>query len=448
MIKVIPENLTNEIAEVANQFGVGLDLELICAFFCGRMNVTVRFAEKTYEYSYQINADGALEEKRYIKRYAKLSAYKALSEAFSLKLPWGALTGIRPTRLAYQQGENARNFFIDDMFVSESKTDLILKIVDEQKPYMAPAGSISDLFVSIPFCPTRCAYCSFLSCEIGKEKHVNEYIAALLKEIDHAKTLDKNYRCAYVGGGTPVSLTDEHFKSVLEAARGDYTEFTVEAGRPDCITESKLKIMKDCGVTRVCVNPQTFSDKTLALIGRRHTAADIIEKYALVKQYGFKVNMDLIAGLPEETFDDFKASLDKAIDLRPENITVHTLCLKKGSKLKEQTERLTVADVSAMVDYSHESLQSAGYRPYYLYRQKYMADNLENTGYALENAVCVYNIDIMEEIADIVACGANGISKKVFGEENRIERLAAPKDIATYLGKVDEIISEKNKLFG
>ena len=447
MITTNLDNLNNEIAEVANEFGVDLDLDLFARFDGDKMFVKVDYNEKTYEYSYTIAYSDALEKKRYVKRYAKLSAYKALSDAFGVKLPWGALTGIRPTRLAYQQGDNWRDFFINEMLVCPAKTDLIGRILEEQKPYMVKAGGINDLFISIPFCPSRCAYCSFLSCEIGREKHVNEYIAALLKEIEHAKTLYDGYRSLYIGGGTPVSLSDEHFESVLKSLKGDYEEFTVEAGRPDCITESKLKIMKSCGVTRVCVNPQTFLDKTLALIGRKHTAADIIEKYALVKKYGFMVNMDLIAGLPEESFDDFKFSVDKAISMAPDNITVHTLCLKKGSKLKESTERLTAEDVSEMVDYAHEILSVSGYKPYYLYRQKYMAGNLENTGYAKDGAVCVYNVDIMEEIANIVACGANGISKRVFGGENRIERYAAPKDIATYLNKVDEIISEKNKLF-
>jgi len=447
MITTNLENLNNEISEVANEFGVDLDLDLFANFSGDKMSVRVKFADRTDSYEYNVSANSQLERKRYVKRYAKLSAYKTLSAAFSLALPWGALTGIRPTRLAYQQGENWKDFFLNEMNVSPEKTEIIEKILDCQKPYMAGAGEINDLFVSIPFCPTRCAYCSFLSCEIGREKHVNEYIAALIKEIEHAKTLYNNYRCLYIGGGTPVSLTDEHFLSVMKAAAGDYKEFTVEAGRPDCITENKLAIMKDYGVTRVCVNPQTFSDKTLALIGRKHSAADIIEKYSLVKKYGFDVNMDLIAGLPEESFDDFKSSVDRAISLDPENVTIHTLCLKKGSRLKESTERLDVADVGQMVDYGHSALERAGYFPYYLYRQKYMAGNLENTGYAKAGKACVYNIDIMEEIASIVACGANGISKKVFPSEGRIERLAAPKDIATYLNKVEEILCEKNKLF-
>ena len=447
MITTNLKDLENEIAEVANQFGVDIDLSLTSRLVGDEFFVTVIFDGKSYEYAYVLRYFDELERKRQTKRFVKLSAYRALSSSFKCDLPWGALTGIRPTRLAYQQGEGWQKFFTDLMRVSPSKTRLIEEILVEQQPYMVPAGSVDDLFVSIPFCPTRCAYCSFLSNEICKEKHVNEYIAALIEEIDHAKSLKKTYRCAYVGGGTPVALDDASFARVLEKMKGDYLEFTVEAGRPDCITESKLDIMRSCGVTRVCVNPQTFHDKTLALIGRKHTAKDVVEKYELVKRYGFIVNMDIIAGLPGESLEDFIFTVDKAVELSPDNVTVHTLCLKKGSKLKESAERLTVSDVSDMVDYARKTLGDGAYKPYYLYRQKYMAGNLENTGYSLKNAQCVYNIDIMEETANIVACGANGISKRVYGEEGRIERIAAPKDVATYLNKLNILLQEKNKYF-
>ncbi|MBO4572345.1 MAG: coproporphyrinogen dehydrogenase HemZ [Clostridia bacterium] len=448
MITTNLDNLASEIAEVANEFSKEIDLTLNAAFNGDKMSVEVVFADKTYNYSYDLKYENELERKRYVKRYVKLSAYKTLCDHYGEKMPWGALTGIRPTKLAYQQGENWRDFFINDMLVSADKTELVGKILDAQKPYMVKAGGVNDLFVSIPFCPTRCAYCSFLSCEIGREKHVNEYIAALINEIEAAKRLGLNYRSIYVGGGTPVSIETPLLKTVLDALSDIKTqEFTVEAGRPDCITEEKLKLLKDHGVTRVCVNPQTFSDKTLSVIGRKHSVKDVIEKYELTKSFGFTVNMDLIAGLPEETFEDFKYSIDKAIELYPENVTVHTLCLKKGSKLKESVERLSAGEVDKMVDYAHAALFSAGYVPYYLYRQKYMAGNLENTGYERNDTACIYNIDIMEEIGSIVACGANGVSKRVFGDENRIERLAAPKDILTYLNKINLIISDKNELF-
>lgn len=442
------ENLESELNEVVNEFGVYPEMRVDGELKTGSLAVNVAIDDKTYSYEYAFNPENKLIEKRLKKRYAKLSLYKALSDFTGVKLPWGALTGIRPSKLAVQQGENWRSFFTDEMLVSESKTKIIEDILSVQKPYYPKVGEdIFDFFVSLPFCPTRCAYCSFISCEISKEKAINEYIEALIKEIKAAKALGKTFRSVYVGGGTPVSLKTEHFAAVLDSIGKQNIEYTVEAGRPDCITEEKLKLMKDYGVTRVCVNPQTFSDKTLALIGRKHTAKETIDKFFLTKSYGFDVNMDLIAGLPEETFDDFKASLDKAIELSPENITVHTLCLKKGSKLKESMDRLTGEEVPKMVDYAHIALHSAQYSPYYLYRQKYMAANLENTGYAKKGKECIYNIDIMEEIASILSCGANAVGKRLFPKENRIERLGEPKDIKTYLDKLDKIIEEKNQLF-
>ncbi len=442
------EKYVSEFNELLNEFGSDFTkLILTCQEKENKLEIKVEVEDVTFLYDYDFIYSSELERKRYEKRYAKLSLYKAVSTYLNVSLPWGALTGIRPSKLAYTEGEKWKDFFLKTMHVSSPKADVIEKILNAQKPYMVEAGSVYDLFVSIPFCPSRCAYCSFISCEIGKEKLINEYIDALVSEINHAKSLNKKFRSIYVGGGTPVSISNEHFERVLDAIGCSSVEYTIEAGRPDCITEDKLKIMKEHNVTRLCVNPQTFNDKTLELIGRKHTAKDILEKFELVKKYGFDINMDLIAGLYGETFEDFKYSLDKTISLDPENITVHTLSLKKGSKLKETTERLTTKDIEKMVDYSHNTLQTAGYNPYYLYRQKYMAGNLENTGYSKPNKECVYNIDIMEEIGQIVACGANAVSKVIFGNENRIERVGAPKDIASYLLKFNKIIEEKDKFF-
>ena len=236
-------------------------------------------------------------------------------------------------------------------------------------------------------------------------------------------------------------------EKVLKAIGSVNCEYTVEAGRPDCIERETLELLKKYGVTRICVNPQTFNDKTLKIIGRKHTADDIKEKFALAKEFGFDVNMDLIAGLNGETLDDFKYSIDQAIELNPDNITVHTLALKKGSKLKETTERLAEGEISKMIDYSVYRLINSGYNPYYMYRQKYMAGNLENTGYTKKGKACVYNVDVMEEITDNLACGANAVTKKLIIAENRIERYGAPKDVKTYIDKIEKIVEEKNKFF-
>ncbi|MCQ2399070.1 MAG: radical SAM protein, partial [Clostridia bacterium] len=258
----------------------------------------------------------------------------------------------------------------------------------------------------------------------------------------------KDLKSVCIGGGTPVARPTDALKKVLTAMGYKGVEYTVEAGRPDCIDYEKLKLLADFGVTRICVNPQTFNNATLERIGRFHTAEDVIDKYLLArKEFDFDINMDLIAGLDGESVEDFKKSVDKAIELSPDNITVHTLCLKKGSALKEEESRLDGAGVEEMVEYAHSSLDKAGYSPYYLYRQKYMAGNLENTGYAKQGKACVYNVDIMEEISDNVACGANAVSKALFDGGERIERYANPKDIPTYVAKLQKIKEEKKSLF-
>ena len=442
------ERLITDLNELLNEFGNDFsELSFLERVYDNGIGFDVSYLGESRSYDYEYVYSSELERKRYEKRYAKLSLYRALCDILHTSLPWGALTGIRPTKLARTQGDGWKNFFLNTMLVSERKTKIVADVLAAQSPYVNIDDDITDLFVSIPLCPTRCAYCSFISCEIDKEKHVNEYIEALVKEIECARSLGKAFRSVYVGGGTPVALTDEHFEAILSAIGKQTVEYTIEAGRPDRITESKLDIMKRYGVTRVCVNPQTFSDKTLGLIGRAHTVAETFEKYSLVRSYGFDINVDLIAALPEETFEDFSRSVDIAVSLDPENITVHTLCLKSGSKLKEQTDRLPKGAVAEMIDYSSETLVKAGYRPYYLYRQKYAADNLENTGYSKKGKECVYNIDVMEEYASVVACGANAISKRVKNRGSDVIRLAAPKNIEAYLGRVEEIVNKKFDLF-
>ncbi len=402
---------------------------------------------KTYSFAFKRPFNGEIEEKRYLKRYAKLALYRAMSDYLGQTLPWGALTGIRPVKFAYTEGENWRSEMHEVFDVSEQKLDLVGRIMQSQRGIYEISENNCDLFIGIPFCPSRCLYCSFISSEIGKSKNVEEYVTALTKEIEAAKPFFRNLRSVYIGGGTPISLPISQLKRIFEAIGEVDCEFTVEAGRPDCIDREVLELLKRYKVTRVCVNPQTFNDKTLEIIGRKHTAADIIEKYKLAKDFGFDVNMDLIAGLPEENFEDFKRSIDIAANLSPENITVHTLSLKKGSVLKEKVERLSDGEIDEMVNYSAYKLINSGFNPYYMYRQKYMAGNLENTGYSKTGKECIYNIDVMEEIADNLACGANAVSKKLFSGGERIERYGAPKDILTYIGKIDTIVEEKNKLF-
>ena len=447
--------LESELKEVINLFDGGDEL-----------NIRHRFKESENKFVNTITANGKIyaygnltgeiadeiEKKRLLKRYAKLSLYKALSKYFEKDLPWGALTGIRPTKLAYQQIEKNgefTQFFTDVMKVSGEKTALTEAVLDSQKGIYSKDDDNCDFFVFIPFCPSRCKYCSFISADIkSAQKYVDQYVDTLIEEIEDSKKYIKNLRSIYIGGGTPVALSDLQLERVLSAIDDINTgvEFTVEAGRPDAITKSNLEIIKKHKVTRICINPQTFVDRTLEALGRNHTSQDILDKYELAKEY-FDINMDLIAGLEGESQEDFEYSLNKAISLNPENITVHTLCIKKGSRLAQTEDRLSGEAVQNMVEYAHKTLSQNGYSPYYLYRQKYMAGNLENVGYAKPNKACVYNIDVMEEISQTIACGANAISKRVFDGGQRIERCASPKDVLTYLQKFDKIKLDKSKLF-
>ena len=451
MFKTNLEAMYSDLMEVINLFegAENQDISHIASLNGNTFSEKVKIGDKEYSYSFCEDFSTPLEEKRYVKRFAKLALYKSLCSALKKEMPWGALTGIRPVKLAYRHMDDFEDFLEGTMLVSKEKTEIVRRIIEAQKGVYEKNAANGDFFVGIPFCPTRCSYCSFVSCEISKTKYLGEYVDALVKEIECSLPLIKNLRSIYVGGGTPVSLPKPLLTRVLGAIGKNTAgvEYTVEAGRPDCIDGEVLSLLKEYGVTRVCVNPQTFNDRTLALLGRKHTAAEVKEKFYLSRSFGFDINMDLIAGLPEEEFKDFKYSLLTALDLRPENITVHTLCLKKGAKLKESTSRLSEEGVAEMVDFSYKTLVGAGYSPYYLYRQKYMAGNLENTGYALSGKVCVYNVDVMEEIAGNVACGANAVSKFVSAGEERIVRYGAPKDIKTYVDKIDTVIAEKRKLF-
>lgn len=445
------------------------DLEEEISMFSGASNLTIRhlFSDKGERVSNTIVIDGKksyafgnlmpkvkdeIERKRLLKRFSKLALYKALSAYLNETFPWGSLTGIRPTKLAYQElkanGE-FKDFFIDTMKVSEEKTVLTEEVLLSQKGIYEINDDNTDLFIFIPFCPSRCKYCSFICTDIkSSERYVKEYIDTLIKEIDESAKYIKKLRSIYIGGGTPVSIPITELERLLKCIDKYNTgvEYTVEAGRPDVIDKQKLNLLKKYRVNRICVNPQTFNNKTLELIGRNHTAEDVIDKYLLAKD-DFNINMDLIAGLDNETFEDFKYSIDKAISLSPDNITVHTLCIKKGSDLARKENRLTNLEIEKMIDYSYKVLKENGYMPYYLYRQKYMVGNLENVGYTKKGKACIYNIDTMEEIASTVACGANAICKRVYNGGERIERSAPPKDVKTYLDSIEKIMEEKNKLF-
>lgn len=405
-------------------------------------------------YVYPVKADSELLRKREEKRYLKMAIYGTLGFLTGIRLPYGCLTGIRPTKLYAEieaspdlYGKSAREVFIEDYDVSSAKVDLIERIVEVQKPLRNKGEKDMDAFVFIPFCPTRCAYCSFVSLPLDKQKKlVAPYVDCLIRELDQTNALikekDINIRSVYIGGGTPTSIGVQNLDSILSACPSA-REFTVEAGRPDTINRDMIDMLLAHGVSRISVNPQTFNDATLALIGRQHRARDIYNAYALVKGK-MDVNMDLIAMLPNETFEDFKRSVDITCALAPENVTVHTLYMKKGSRLKnEGFEDAGFELASRMVDYAYEKLSAAGYAPYYMYRQKYTSGNLENVGYALPGHECLYNIDIMEEDTSILANGANAISKKWEADKNLITRCANYKEPLEYIKNIDLMLSRQ-----
>ena len=447
------EFLKADMADVLRLFGDVPDVAHTFVYAENNFMNAVIVGGREYDFCERQECAGEIEFKRYARRFAKLALYEALRAETGRSMPWGALTGIRPTKLAYAEQAAGRRFepLFEKFGVSRENIALVRAVLDAQQGIYAREEGAADLYIGIPFCPSKCNYCSFITADISRTgQYVEGYLSALEKEIAACRGLFRRLKSIYIGGGTPLVLETPQLRRVLDAAApfAEGQEYTVEAGRPDVFTEEKLRLLKDYGVTRICVNPQTFSDETLARIGRRHTAADIYRAFDMARRFSFDINCDLIAGLPGERAEEFCSGLDKAVALAPENITVHTLCLKKGAKLKEEESRLAGDGIGEMISYSRSALSAAGYVPYYLYRQKYMADNRENTGWTKPGRACVYNIDVMEEITDNIACGANAVGKKLFAGEGRIERIGSPKDIPTYIAKIEGILAEKRKLYG
>ncbi|MBR5224655.1 MAG: coproporphyrinogen dehydrogenase HemZ [Clostridia bacterium] len=404
---------------------------------------------------------GGLEEKRQLKRLIKRCCYQLLKEYTGRQPAWGSLTGIRPTRLYYQQMETGKNRAqareaLRDLFdLSEDKLDLLDEIITAQEGLIDRPQNACDLYIGIPFCTTRCTYCSFSSGEIGNGKLVEPYLEALFREIDACSELAKEFgldiSVGYIGGGTPSSLTTAQLDRLLSHVQkrfGTFSEFTVEAGRPDTLDREKLAMIKSHPVTRISINPQTMNDETLRVIGRAHTAQQTIDCYRLAREIGFSdINMDVIAALPGESFDMFERTLSIIRELVPDSLTVHTLAIKRSSKLHEQKYQQDAQAVADMVALGRAAAHEMGMRAYYLYRQKYMADNLENVGYARPASVCRYNIDNMEETTSVMALGGGGISKCVMRQEEKILRAPNIANIEQYIARVDEMVERKRAVF-
>lgn len=412
---------------------------------------------RTFDFIAPLPIGSELEYKRRYVRFNKLCMYKALSRVTSRRLPWGSLTGVRPTKLAYEliesgmEEQQAVQELTDTYLVSKEKADLLFTILNAQRGIYERSEKKINLYVHIPFCVSKCSYCSFMTDVLTPTyKWVDPYVDALVYEIEQTrKTLSRNgydIYSVYVGGGTPTALNEEQLARVLKSAYCEGAEFTCEAGRPDTVNSQKLRIMADSGVNRICINPQSLNDETLEKIGRRHTAADFYSVFAEARKYPFSINTDLIAGLEGEDGKMFRNTLNGILTLRPENVTVHTLSLKNGSalKLSEYTGNEAVGE---MVDVSRQVLLQNGYVPYYMYRQKRMLGNLENVGYTLSGKQCVNNVTTMEECLGVAACGAGAISKRIYIRENRIERLANLRDVRLYLNQFDERLQKKLDFF-
>lgn len=440
------------------------------AAWCASAKITDNHGSALSNYDYESpSASGSdLIIKRYQKRFFKVAVFRALKLLYpDVQTPWGSLTGIRPTRLLREledaNGERrAKDIMLNDFDVSPEKYALAHGINLVQSEFIKDALNLdADIYVGIPYCKTRCLYCSFLSGLRTKSTDMASYITALKRDISHGANIlhEGNYRIKrlYVGGGTPTVLTAEELYDLLSHCISEYkldgriNEITVEAGRPDTIDTGKLQILRSLGISRISINPQTMNQHTLDIIGRSHTVDEIEKCFYTAHDMGFIINMDIITCLPGENIDDVKHTLERILKLAPQNITVHTLALKRSSLLKQTIENYPLPDdITArdMVLVSDRTIRESGYIPYYMYRQKYMRGNLENVGFTLPGYECAYNIDMMEETVSIMAHGAGAMTKRVYpGHDVRVERLPNPKDVKTYTEKLDILFSDKERLF-
>ena len=403
-----------------------------------------------------------LHRKRAARRLCKQTLYDLLREVTGIHPPWGSLSGVRPTRMLYEgleaglSLEEASVRLMREFDVTEEKARLLEEIVEVQRLLPAPGDEWIDVYVGIPFCTTRCAYCSFSSGELGKGTLVEPYLTALLHELEEGSRLlrdtGRKLRAVYVGGGTPTALNEEQLARLLDALMRCFPgapEYTVEAGRPDTIAPGKLRAIRAAGVQRISINPQTMNDRTLQIIGRAHTAQQVVDAYAMARAENIHhINMDVIAGLPGESVEDFAVTMAAAESLHPESLTVHTLAIKRSSRLHLENAPLPDGSAAAaMVALGLDPARRLGMHPYYVYRQKYMAGNQENVGYALPGHACQYNVDIMEETTHILALGAGGISKRIYPEEGHIGRAPNVSNIELYIDRVDEMTQRKRVLF-
>lgn len=413
------------------------------------------------------------DKRRDIKNALKQTLYQMLAKACGGELPWGTLTGIRPTKIPMKLLEEGKSegeaftYMKDTYLASDEKIRLAIEIAQRERRLLNKIDYENgySLYIGIPFCPSTCLYCSFTSYSLAAYKgYVDAYLDALEKEIDFvaAKFYHKKLNSVYIGGGTPTTLSAEQLDRLLRKIRCSFDlqhclEFTVEAGRPDSITREKLEALKKNGITRISVNPQTMKQETLDIIGRKHTVEQTLESFRLAREVGMdNINMDLIMGLPNETIDDVRHTMEVMKELRPDNITIHSLAIKRAARLnifKDYYKDMEMINTAEHMDLCAAFCKDMGLEPYYLYRQKGMAGNMENVGYAAPGKAGVYNILIMEEKQTIMALGAGASTKIVLPDLNEdgnhlIERVENVKDVKTYITRIDEMISRKEHAVG
>lgn len=442
----------------------GQHLPELFIFFTGnQIDITLMQAETSFKKSAVLTGK---EDRTEYKNVLKQLLYQVLSEYTGKELPWGDLTGIRPTKIPYsllEQGygeEDIVHYMQDQYFCSPKKARLAYDIAKREREILSKIHYEKgySLYIGIPFCPTTCLYCSFTSYSIASCRNkVDAYLTALEKEIDYVAEnfKDKTMDSLYIGGGTPTTLQAEQLDRLLSyiEERLDLShvlEYTVEAGRADSITREKLEVLRNHGVKRISVNPQTMKQETLQLIGRNHTVDQVKEAFCLAREIGFdNINMDLILGLPGEEKEDVKETLRQVKQLHPDSLTVHSLAIKRASKMSQwiiQNGIKCLHNTDETMELAAEAAKEMGMNPYYLYRQKNMSGNFENVGYAKEGKYGLYNILIMEEMQSIVALGAGTVSKTVM-PGGRIERCDTVKDVDLYIEKIDEMIERKKALF-
>lgn len=431
---------------------------------------SIEKGENAYQYRVIVSDQGRLLERHGsapdLQEYAMTNLlYGAFVELTGTHPAWGMLTGIHPVKLLRQYveelGEEAGvRRFLDHCHVTPPKAELARRVLHAQAPAVEALNENDfSLYVSIPFCPTRCAYCSFVSQDVEHAKKLMDpYFQLLLVELEKVSQVTRDLGLSpvtvYIGGGTPTTLSAAQLSALCGKIRQVFdlsrcTEFTVEAGRPDTITEEKLLALREADITRISINPQSLSDQVLKNIGRRHTAQDIVEAFQLAQRLGFEnINADLIVGLPGDNLESFQKTLRGVIGLGASNVTVHSLALKRSARLNAPGGDLSLhsksQETAAMMDYSIQQLTQAGFEPYYLYRQTRMAGNLENTGWARPGTVCRYNIYTMDESSSVIACGAGGVSKLKDPYSGRLERIFNFKHPAEYITRNQEILERKD----